>query len=890
MSWLSRARHDLRSLLRRGRREREMDEELRAHLDLLADRNEREGMEPALARRAARLELGGLESVKEDIRDTGRARMVEDFGRDVLHGARLLAKAPGFAAVTVLTLALGIGATTAIFSVVHAVLIQPLPYDDPERLALIWSDFSGLGARRAPASPFELREIATRSRAFADLAGIWVGNGTLAGRDEPQQLKVGFYTGNFFGVLGARPLLGQTLYDEETRRPQSGTILLSHGVWHRVFGGDHAIVGKGVRFEGGTVTVAGVMPPRFRLVFPPDSSVPGDIEAWVPFPDTIYGGARDLYYLRVLGRLRPGVTIDQAQIEATAIADQLREEFSEFKRDGLDLEVLPLHEDAVRSARPTLLALLAGVGLVLLIACVNVGNLLLARAGARRKEIAIRRALGASVGRVARQLAAESLLLAALGGVCGLAIGRWGLSLILTLRPAGLALTETVPLSLPVLAFVSGVSLLTGMLFGLAPAIVASRLDPSGALQESTRGSTAAGRQRLRSVLVVGEVALGFILLVGAGLMVRTLAALQKVDPGFRPAGVLTFEVNLPQVRYPTDVERRAFARSFGETLARLPGVEGLGAISHLPLDDVPNWYSPYAPLGASEQESQGLLADHRAITAGYLRAMGATLLAGRFFEDRDDEGQRPIVIVDDLLARKQWPGESAVGQRIRHELYDNGSFVPREAEVVGVIKHIHHAGLQVQGREQVYIPYPQSARPHLSFAVRASRDPMSLLPAARRALHEIDKDLALSKARPMDWYLDRATTTSRFATVLASTFGGLALLLALVGIFGVVSYSVGQRAQEIAVRMALGARPIDVLAMVVRESVGLTLAGLLLGLGGALYGTRYVDSLLYGVSHVDPATYLAVLVLLSSCAALASGIPASRAARVNPMTSLQGP
>jgi predicted permease len=888
VSWLSRLTHDLRSLFHRGRLERDLDEELRSHLDLLADRKEREGIDPDGARRAARVEFGSVDGVKEAVRDARFARVVEDFGKDLAHGGRMLAKAPGYAVVAVLTLALGIGATTAIFSVVHAVLIRPLPYDDPGRLALVWSNFSGMGARRAPASPFELREIGARSQALAGLAGIWVGNGTLTGDGEPEQLKVGFCTWNFFDVLGARPLLGRTFLREDARRTESGTILLSHGVWQRRFGADPAVVGKAVRFEGGSVTVVGVMPAGFRLVFPPDSSVPEDIQAWVAFPDEIYGEPRTDYYLRVLARMGTGVTIDEAQREATAIAGQLRGEFGEFGQDGLELEVLPLHQDAVRSARPTLLALFAGVGLVLLIACVNVANLLLARASYRRKEIAIRTALGATRGRVTRQLAAESLLLAGLGGVLGLAVGRWGLSLLLGLRPSGLVLAEAVPLDLHVLGFALGVSLLTGLLFGLAPGVFSSRVDPGSALQESSRGSTAAGRQRFRSALVVSEVALGFVLLIGAGLMVRTLSALQKVNPGFRAAGVLTFEVNLPRARYPTDVERRRFARAFGEKLAQLPVVEAQGAISHLPLDDFPNWYSPYAPVGVPEQQSRGLLADHRTATAGYLHAMGAELLEGRMFDERDDEGQRNIAIVDDLLAQKHWPGESAVGKRIRHEFYDNGRFLPREAEVVGVIRHIRHHGLQIQLREQVYVPYPQSARPRLSFAVRTSQDPLSILPSVGRALHELDKDLALSKARPMEWYLHRATTASRFTTILASLFGGLALVLALVGIFGVVSYSVGQRKPEIAVRMALGARPTDVLAMVVREGVGLTLAGLLVGLGGALYLTRYVDSLLYGVSHLDPATYAAVLLLLPLCAAVASGIPANRAARVNPVTSLQ--
>ena len=889
MSWFSRFVHDLRSVVDRGRGEREMEEELQAHLALLADQKERAGVAPEEARRAARVELGSMESVKETVRDARFGRVAEDFGKDLGYAGRTLAKAPGFTAVTVLTLALGIGATTAIFSVVHAVLIQPLPYRDPERLALVWSGFTGMGARRAPASPFELREIGARSATLADLAGIWVGSGTLTGEGEPEQLKVGFCTPNFFALLGARPLLGQTFLPSGAGSRARGVILLSYGVWQRHFGGLPGVVGKAIRFEGESVTVVGVMPAGFRLVFPPDASVPSDIQAWVPFPDDIYRAPRDLYYLRPLGRLKPGVTIDQAQAEAASIAGQLRKEFNEFARDGLELEVVPLQQDAVRNARPPLLALLAGVGLLLLIACVNVANLLLARHGYRRKEIAIRAALGAGRGRLARQLMAESLLLAGLGGLLGVGLGQGGLLLLMKLQPASLGLPEVVRLNLPVLGFVFGVSMLTGVLFGLFPGVLSSRVDLKNALEESSRGSTAGGRLRLRSALVVSEVALGFVLLIGAGLMIRTLMALNRVHPGFRPAGVLTFEVSLPQPRYPTDVERRRFARAFGERLSELPGVESEGAISHLPLDDFPNWYSPYAPAGVSEERSRGLLADHRTATAGYLSAMGAELVAGRVFDERDAEGKQNVVIVDDLLADRQWPGESAVGKRIRHEYFQDGEFPIRESVVVGVVRHLRHHALQLQLREQIYIPYPQSPRPHLSFAVRTSQDPVSLLPAVRGALRALDKDLAMSKVHPMQWYVDRAATGSRFTAALAGAFGGAALLLALVGIFGLVSYSVGQREQEIGVRMALGARPADVLAMVVKEGVALSGIGLVLGLGGALYVTGFVESQLYGVSHLDPATYGTAVVLLTLCAALASWIPACRAARTSPLESLRG-
>jgi predicted permease len=886
--WLSRLVHDFRSVVARRREEREMEEELQAHLELLAEEKLGRGATPDEAWRAARVELGSVESVKEAVRDARFSRLAEDLWKDLGYAGRTLARAPGFTAVTVLTLALGIGATAAIFSVVHAVLIRPLPYADPGRLTLVWSDFTGMGARRAPASPFEFREIATRSTTLADLAGIWVGSGTLTGDGEPEQIKVGFCTPNFLDTLGARPLLGHSFLSLEPGRPASGAILLGYGLWQSRFGGRSDVVGHALRFEGRSATVAGVMPRGFHLAFPPDANVPADIQAWVPFTDDIYRAPRDMYYLRLLGRLKAGVGLDQAQADAARIAGQLRSEFAEFARDGLELEVVPLRRDAVRNARSPLLALLAGVGLLLLIACVNVANLLLARHGHRRKEIAIRAALGAGRGRLGRQLVAESLLLAGLGGLLGLGVGQWGLELLIRLRPAGLGLPDDVHVNLPVLGVVLAISVLTGVLFGLVPGLVSAKVDLKQALQESSRRSTAAGKARLRAALVVSEVALGFILLVGAGLMIRTLMALSHVDPGFHSAGVLTFEVNLPRVRYPGDAERRTFARAFSAQLAELPGVESEGAISHLPLDDFPNWYSPYAPAGVREAQSRGLLADHRTATAGYMRAMGAELVAGRLFDERDDERGQSVVIVDDLLAERSWPGESALGKRIHHEYYRDGSFPTRDAVVVGVIRHMRHHALQLQLREQIYIPYPQSPRPHLSFAVRTAGDPVALVAGVRGALRALDKDLALSKVRPMSWYVDRATLDCRFTTVLASVFGATAVVLALVGLFGLVSYSVGQREQEIGVRMALGARPADVLTMVVREGVALTAVGLGLGVACALYVTRFVQSQLYGVSHLDPATYLAAVVVLTLFAGLASWIPARRAARTSPVESLR--
>jgi putative ABC transport system permease protein len=877
----------LRSLFRRRQVEKELDEELRYHVERQIEENIANGLTPEEARYAALRAIGGIERRKEECRDMRSVNLIGNLRQDLRYGARMLLKRPGFTLMVALTLALGIGANTAIFSVVYAVLIEPLPYERPEQLTIVWSNFQTMGASRAPASGIEMREIRERSQSLQDLAGIWVGNGTLMGDPEPEQIKVALVTTNFFSVLGAQPLLGRAFLPEEQGAGGRRAIILSHDLWKRRYGGDLSLIGRTLRFQD-SPTVVGIMPENFQLRFPPDASVPLDIEAWIPFPYDIYQLPRDDYYIRLLGRLKPGVTVEQANAEMPAVAQHLRDHYSEFAGENLKLEVVPLRGDAVRDVQPALWALFTGAGLVLLIACVNVANLLLTRANVRRREIALRAALGASQWRIIRQLLCESLLYCILGGVLGLVIGWWGLKLLLGLRPSSLAWLSSVKLNLIVLGFVTTLALLSGLLFSLAPALETLKLNLIDALKEAGRSAAGSGRQRTHTFLIMSEIALGFVLLVGAGLMLRTLAQLQKVDPGFNADRALTFELNLTGAGFSEVKERTNFATLWEEKLTGLPGVEAAGAISHLPLDDYPNWYSPYAPEGVSEEQKRGLTADHRAITPGYFQAIGAQLVAGRWFDKQDTAATRNVVVIDDLLARQTWPGKSAIGKKIRFERFVDGGFRTEWAEVVGVVKHIHHHSLAATVRGQIYIPYPQSAREHLSYVVKTKGDPLALALPIRRGLRQLHKDMALTKVRPLRDYLNRATAPAKFTAWLASIFSGLALLLAMVGIYGVIAYSVSQRTQEIGVRRALGAQSRDIVALVVARGMRPALVGMAIGVAAAFALTRLMTNLLFEVSATDPITFAAGAALLSAVSLLACYLPARRAVKVDPIVALK--
>lgn len=829
-----------------------------------------------------------MDETKNAGRDRRGLRWLDQLASDLGFGLRLLRQAPGFTTVAVFTLALGIGANTAVFSLIDAVLLQPLPYREPDRLVLVWLHFDSIDQTNYPASPPELGDLIDRTTLFEGVGGTWSSTGALTGDGEPEQVRMGFVTWNFLSILGVEPVLGRHFVPDE-QGSGSTTIILSDGLWRRRFAADPAIVGQQIQFEGRAVTVVGVMPAGFEILFPSDSAVPRDIQAWVPFGWQPSQPPRTLAHVRVLARMRPGVTPAQVEAELDTIAAELKTEYARYNEVGLGFDVFPLQQEVVKDVRPALLALFAGVVIVLLIACVNVANLQLGRLAARGRELALRSALGAGRRRIVHQLLVESLLLSCLGGLAGLVVGRAALAGLLTLRPQQLERLDTVSLSPTVFLFTFGVSVAAGLMFGLAPTIRASGASLLDALKEGggRTGSTPL-TDRVRWLLVLGEVALGVVLLVGAGLMVRSLTELLRLEPGFRTAGVLTFQVSLPGVRYQGDAPRAVFAREFKSRLRELPGVQAVGGTSHLPLDDYPNWFGFYYPDGASEAEKIAEMADQRTVTPGYFESLGAELVAGRFFDARDDEEARRVVIVDRILADRLWPGEDPIGRGLHFEGWENGPFVLRRAEVVGVVNHIRHHSLTTELRPQIYIPYPQSARPVVTYVVRTGGPPQALAGPIRQVLADLDPDLPFAKVRTLQEYVDRAAAGARFTTVLASLFAALALLLAAIGIYGVMAFGVQQRTREIGLRLTLGATPAAIRRAVVGEGLRAAAAGLCLGLLGAFAIGGLLERLLFGVSATDPLTYAVVAGVLLAVALAAAYLPARRATRVDPMLALR--
>jgi predicted permease len=878
-----------RNLFRRRRVERDLEDEVASTFEQLVDENLAAGMNPQEARRQAQIALGGATQVREAVRESRAGAGLEAFWQDFRYALRMLGRSRGFSFVAVATLALGIGANTAIFTVLDATLIAPLPYADPSRLVMLWTDYREARQPRVPASGHEVLEIRRRSRELAEVAGIWVGAGSLTGEGEPERVRLALTTPNFLSIFGVPPALGRTLQPSDDWSGPS--VVLSDGFWRRRFGGDPAAVGKAVRIDGGLATIVGVMPAGFDVLFAGDSSVPPGIEVFTTFGRDLAEMPRDMGWIRMIARLAPGATVASAQAEVSGIAERLREEFAEYKTPGLDLQVVPLHADAVRDVKPALLALFAGVGLVVLIACANVANLLLARATRREKEIGLRAALGASRGRIARQLLTESLVLSGLGALLGLLVGRLGLSALLALRPASLSGLAPSGLSGTVLAFTVVLAVATGLICGLVPAVAASRRDLSRALQEGGRNAWGGGRTRPQRALVFAEVALGFLLLVGAGLLARTFVALSGADPGFRPERTLTFQVSAQGGRYPDDASRRQLAKTLRERFQALPGVEVVGAVSHLPFDDYPNWYEYYWREGAPDSEKNTAMADHRAVLPGFFESLGVPLVRGRTFTESDDAEHPNVIVVDESLARKAWGAADPIGKRLNVSFLHEGSFDSTLAEVVGVVRHVRYRDLGADGRGQVYVPFFQSVRPELAFTLRAAlrTDAGALAVPARREVARVDPDLAVSKVRLLGDYVRQASASARFTTLIAASLAALALLLAGIGIYGVLAYSVAQRIGEIGVRLALGGRPRDIVWMVLRQTVGLVAAGLTAGLVGSLLVTRLLQKLLYGVGPRDLATLAAAAAVLAAAGIAAAVLPARRAARVDPLIALRG-
>jgi predicted permease len=886
MNWFHRLSSFFTNLFRHHRLDRELDRDVNDYVELLIEEKLRVGFSPAEARRQALLEMQGPAQVKELTRQARAGALVLSFLQDLHYALRMLAKKPSFTVFALLSLAVGIGVNTAIFSLVNVVLLEPLPYENARRLTIVFSTFPGAGVFRAPAAGPEVDELRKRSRLFQDFAAASVGSGPLIGEGESEQVEIATVTANFFSVLGVHPALGRTFFPDEEGGRGPLVAVLSDGLWRRRFGADPQIVGKTVRTVGASFTIVGVMPHGFEVI---DAGVPADVQVWLPLPYPIEQRPRDLGYLHVIGCLRAGVSIAQAQAELDAISRDLRNQFREFSDEGLGHQVVPLQADAVKEVRTPLLALFGGVGLVLLLSCANVANLLLARAGERGHEMTMRSALGATRSRIVRQLLTESVFLAVLGGLGGLGVALLLLHTLPVLWPRVVPRLADVAIDVPTLLFTAGLSVVTGVIFGLTPALEASRVKLVEALKEAGK-NLVSGRQKSRRLLVLAEVALAFVLLTGAGLMLRTFVRVLQVDPGFQARDILTFAISPSPFRYRGDTKIIELLQQIERNIAALPGVKSVGSTSALPFDDYGNWYSYYFPEGTPKDQQKTMMADHRSVSPSLFRTLGIPLVAGRYFTDADDASHPRVVIVDDLLAEKIWPGQSALGKKLSTETIQNGEFKQEWSVVVGVVKHVLYHSLTRQVRPQIYLPYMQSPRGNLqmSFVVHADGPPDSLLPAIRHAVALIDKDLPVAKVRGLDVLVAIARTGSRFVSSLSGLLAAISILLACIGIYGVTSCSVKQATNEIGVRMALGAHRTDILRMVLRQNLLFVMLGAILGAVCAAALAPLLSNLLFQVKPLDPLTFTLVMALLLAVGLLACLLPAARASRMDPMAALR--
>lgn len=794
--------------------------------------------------------------------------------QDIRYAVRKLRTSPAFTAVAVLTLALGIGASVAIFTLVNSVLLRPLEYAQPDRLAMIWERPPRDPGFDNYASPANFTAWREQARSFEALAAVFDRPVNLTGGGEPEEVAARYSTPNYFDVLGANAEYGRTFVPDDA---DENVVVLGQRLWQRRYGGDPGVLGRAITVNGETATVIGIMPADFR---PVGAERPQLWRAFEPPPE--WRGR----FLRVVGRLAPGVTVEQADAEMRAIADRLAIEFPRFNKDWT-ADVVPLREQEVGEVRPALLVLLGAVGLLLLIACANLANLLLGRAATRRKEMAVRLSLGATRGRLVRQTMTEALVLAVVAGALGLLVAAAGVELIVGLLPNELTLPrlDEVGLDLRVVGFTIGVSLLTGALFGAAPAIAGSALELGAALRDAMRGTTA-GHNRLRRGLVVAEVALAVVLLSGAGLAARSVQNLLETDPGIRTEHVLTMRMRVSSADAGAGEESdalRGFVRELLPRLEALPGVRAVGTIVWLPMSGSKSATS-YTVAGRPEPppgEEPG--ADIRIVGGNYHRAMGIPLLRGRTFSARDQEDAPRVFVVNEALAREQFPGENAVGKRLSIPWGET-----LEGEIVGVVGNVRESGLDQQPAPAIYWAYAQMPDDLLNVVIRTAGDPTALAGAAVAAVREIDPNQPVAEIRTMEKVVRDTVARPRFIRMLLGGFAAASMVLAALGLFGIVSYSVARRRHELGVRIALGARAGDVVRLVVGEGMGLTLVGLVIGLGAAAGLTRLMKSLLYGVSPTDPLTLAGVSMFLAAVALAASYLPARRAARVDPVIALR--
>ena len=858
----------------------DLDRELQTHLDLEAEEQREGGLSAEQARYAALKTLGNQAHIKEEVRALSPLAAFEDLLQDVRYGLRMLVRSPTFTIVAAGTLALGIAANTAMFSVVDAVLLQPLPYAQADRLAMVWENVNLPTYKNAhnASAPGNFHDWNTQNTVFSDMAAVGSRSWNLTGDGEPMRVDGEAVSAALFRVLQVAPILGRAFTPDDDTPAGASVALLAHGFWTARFGADPKIVGQTIRLNDRPYTVIGVMPRGFYFPDPDD-------KVFVPLALTPQQLAtHDGHALTVVARLKPGATLAQTQADLDGVAARITEA-NPTTNTGTGVTVLSLHDQVVGDVRTALLVLLGVVGLLLLMVCANIGNLLLSRASARSREFAVRIALGAGRARLVRQLLTESTLLAAIGGVVGLALAFWGVAVVRSLAPAGLPRIATVSVSAPATLFNFGIAMLAGLVCGLAPALRSHRSDLHETLKADTRGSADRSGARARGALIVIETAIGVSVLVGAGLLLRSFLELERIPLGFRPEQILTFRAALPASRYDTGAKRAAFYQQLVERLRALPGAQAASGTSSLPLSMSRRSEGITIEGAPPPSPGQMPLVDFRSVTPGYFSLMGIPLLRGRDVAWSDTPTSEPVIAISDAMARKFWPNQEALGKRIRR------SATAPWVTVVGIVGDVQHTDLIHQPRPAMYLPPYQDHGTRdviADWAVKTSGDPAALGPAIRTAVWAIDPQLPITRVQTLERLRSAATAQEQFNLLLVGVFALVALILVAVGLYGVTSYAVAQRTRELGIRLALGARPGDVLRTVLGQGARLAAAGLAIGIVVSLVLTRVMATLLFGVGARDPMTFVGVGALLALVSVVACYIPARRAMRVDPVVALR--
>jgi putative ABC transport system permease protein len=881
------------NVLRPHRAERDLSREIASHLALLEDEYRRRGMTPEQARQAAKRSFGAVERAKDLHRDARSFVWLDDARTDLRHALRGFTKTPGFTTVAVITLALGIGASTAIFSVIDAVLLRSLPFHDAGRLVRLWETDPPDRPRRSdrrPVSPVAYRDWGQERELFADVAATTSGsnqNLTLTGSGTPTKILTDRVSGSFLRVLGVQPLLGRNFLPQEEQSGYDRVVLLSYDLWQTQFGSDHQIVGRSITLDASGHTVIGVLPRGFQS--PDRLTSPNKTFLLRPLPfGALTEEDRGRHILYVIARLMPDATLEQAQARITGIARQVETGDPEMK--GWGARVVALSDDVVMNVRPTLLALFAAVGCLMLIACANVANLMLARVTSQSGELAIRAALGAGRSRLARQLLAQSLLLAVCGGAIGIFVAVWLMDLLLTLAPTNIPRLSEASINAPVLAFALGMSVVTSLFFGTLPALQASTPDVGTSLKQVGR-TTSLGGARMRHALVVAEVAIAMTLVIEAGLLINTFRRIQSVELGMRSDNVLAMEIAPPASKYTEPAARVAFFQQVLEKAGALPGVRSAAVISHVPFGGSSG--GGFVIEGRTPSDPREWDAEFRSASGEYFRTMGIPVLAGRTLTDQDTANTLLVAVINQTMARRFWPDESPIGKRIRRR---SGPVNLPWLTIVGIVGDVRHLGPIQDVFLEVYIPYTQpswasSGAPFpfpRELVVRTESDPVNTVSSLQQQVWSIDKDQPVTAVRTLESLSRGSVSRQRFTMLLFATFGFIGLVLAAVGIHGVLSYSVTQRRHEIGIRAALGAHPRRMMAMVVGEGMSLVAVGTVIGIVVALALTRFTSTLLFGVTPTDTATFLSVAVMFAGVACFACYFSAAKAARVDPLLALK--